>query len=217
MWQKIEQINTILRNQGKAVIQEKKIQKDGKIIGKIQYGYIPQAVFDAVNQVIGPENWKYAVLDIEIHESQVIASVDVFIRTDEGEWLSKGQQFGQSNIVKGNLGDAKKGAITDAIQKCFSLWSIGADAYAGKLEKVWKGQDSGEKPKTQAQNHTQQEEKQPKKSQNTQTPPRLEGVVFENKDGRLIARGKTYGKSTALKHAGFQWDPESKVWWKKAA
>ena len=194
MWEKIEQINDILRQQGKSVIQVKDV-------GRKQYGYIPQEVFDAVNQVIGPENWKYAVLDIETMENQVIASVEVLIRVGE-EWLSKGQQFGQSNIVKGNLGDAKKGAITDAIQKCLSLWSIGSDAYAGKLEAVWKGQ----KPQPQSQNQSQSKES-----------PKLEGISFEKKEGRLIAKGKTYGKATALKVAGFQWDGKEKVWWKEAA
>ncbi len=192
MWQKIEQINNILRQQGKSIIQVKDV-------GRKQYGYIPQAVFDAVNQVIGPENWKYAVLDIEPTENQVIASVEVLIRFGDDEWLSRGPQFGSCNIVKGNLGDAKKGAITDAIQKCFSLWSIGSDAYAGKLQEIW---EKGEPKDPQGQSKSQ---------------PKLEGVVFENKDGRILAKGKTYGKSAVLKASGFQWNAEEKVWWKKAA
>ena len=208
MWEKIEQINDILRQQGKTVIQEKKMKKDGRVIGKVQYGYIPQAVFDAVNQVIGPENWKYGVLDVAVHESQVIASVEVFIRVGD-EWLSKGQQFGQSNIVKGNLGDAKKGAITDAIQKCFSLWSIGSDAYAGKLEKIWKGQNNQKpaQPQTEGQS-----------SETTDNPlPQLDGVKYEKKEGKIIAIGNTIKKRQALKFAGFKWDSKEQFWYKKAA
>ena len=40
-------------------------------------------------------------------------------------------------IVKGNVGDSYKGAITDAIQKCLSLLSIGTDAYRGLLRDVY--------------------------------------------------------------------------------
>ncbi len=212
MWEQIEKINKILRDQGKAVIQEKKMQKNGKIIGKIQYGYIPQAVFDAVNQVIGPENWKYAVLDIETMENQVIASVEVLIRVGD-EWLSKGQQFGQSNIVKGNLGDAKKGAITDAIQKCFSLWSIGSDAYAGKLEAVWKGQNQKPQSKPQPQSQSQSNGN----TQNLTQLPQLDGVKYEEKEGKIVAVGNTMQKRQALKAAGFKWDPREQYWYKKAA
>lgn len=203
-YQKIEQINEILRAQGVSVIQEKKMMKDGRVIGKVQYGYVPQAVFDAVNAVIGPENWTYEVHSNEVIENQAIACVEVYFNTPNG-WLSKGKQWGQSNVVKGNVGDALKGAVTDGIQKGFSLWSIGSDAYAGKLEAVWKGQGANPKPKSQPQ------------GQSDPTPPKLEGVVFEKKKGRILVKGKTYGKSAALKAAGFQWDAKEKVWWKQAA
>ena len=203
MWEKIEQINNILRQQGKSVIQVKDV-------GRKQYGYIPQFIFNAVNQVIGPENWKYAVLNIEITENQVIASVEVFIRVGD-EWLSKGQQFGQSNIVKGNLGDAKKGAITDAIQKCFSLWSIGSDAYAGKLETIWKGQDKKPQSKPQPQSQSNGN------TQNSTRLPQLDGVKYEEKEGKVVAVGNTMQKRQALKAAGFKWDPREQYWYKKAA
>jgi len=196
MWEKIEKINKILRDQGKAIIQVKDV-------GRKQYGYVPQAVFDAVNAVLGPENWTYEVHSNEIIDGQAIACVEVFMNTNNG-WLSKGKHWGQSNVVKGNIGDALKGAVTDGIQKCLSLWSIGSDAYAGKLEAVWV-KKTHPKPISQSQ------------SQPDSTTPKLEGVIFEKENGRILAKGKTYGKSAALKAAGFQWDGDKKVWWKKAA
>lgn len=212
MWEKIEKINKILRDQGKAVIQEKKMQKDGKIIGKIQYGYIPQAVFDAVNAVLGPENWTYEVHSNEIIDGQAIACVEVFINTVNG-WLSKGRQWGQSNVVKGNIGDALKGAVTDGIQKCFSLWSIGSDAYAGKLEQVWK---NGKKGNAQDSMGPGSANSSNPKSDDSSLP-QLDGVKYEKKEGKIVAIGKTYGKNNALKAAGFKWDPKAQYWYKQAA
>jgi len=207
MWEKIKKINNILREQGKAVIQEKKMMKNGKIIGKVQYGYKPQAVFDAVNAILGPENWTYEVHSNEILDGQAIACVEVFINTVNG-WLSKGRHWGQSNVVKGNIGDALKGAVTDGIQKSLSLWSIGADAYAGKLEKIWKGKD--EEPKSSQGNYSSKPEK-------VVELPKLDGVKYEKKEGKIVAIGKTYGKNNALKAAGFRWSPQQQYWYKEAA
>ena len=46
--------------------------------------------------------------------------------------------------------------------------------------------------------------------------PQIDGVEYVNKDGQVIATGKTYGKSNILKSAGFRWDGQRKVWYKAA-
>lgn len=43
------------------------------------------------------------------------------------------------NIVNKNVGDIYKGAITDALQKCFSLLSIGQGAYRWLLKDIYLG------------------------------------------------------------------------------
>ena len=205
-FQKIQKVNEILKTQGVSVIQEKKMMKNGRVVGKVQYGYLPQAVFDAINEIIGPENWRYEISEngVQLVENQAIACAKVFFRIGD-EWLSKGLHYGQSNVVKGNIGDAMKGAITDALQKGMSLWGIGSAAYRGELEAVFKNKTKDQPNELKS------------KSESNFQPPRIEGVLFENKDGRLIAKGKTFGKTTALKHAGFQWDPKSRGWYKEAA
>ena len=52
-------------------------------------------------------------------------------------WLegiaSQPAAYGQSRITRGDFGDARKGAQTDAIKKALSYFSIGNRAYHGKL------------------------------------------------------------------------------------
>lgn len=142
----VKGINEQLRAHGKIAVQEVKMtNKEGKTIGQVRYGYRPQYVFDSINEVLFPENWRYEVLSKEIYEVQAVVEVKLFIRVSN-EWFCKGSQVGQMQIVKGNVGDAYKGAITDAIQKSFSLLSIGTDSYRGLLEKVYKGSSPPAKP-----------------------------------------------------------------------
>jgi hypothetical protein len=125
--QKVDEINAQLRAFGRADVQEIKMMRDGKVIGQVRYGYKPQYVFDAVNSILLPENWRYEDVSKEIFDNQVVAEVKLIVRVTD-EWLCKGSQTGQMQIIKKNVGDAMKGAITDALQKCFSLLSIGSDA-----------------------------------------------------------------------------------------
>jgi len=129
-------INERLRSFGIESIQEIKMtDKEGKTIGQIKYGYRPQYVFDSVNEILGPENWRYELTKEEIYENQAVAEITLFLKIDDA-WLCKGSHKGQMQIVRGNVGDAQKGAITDAIQKCMSLLSIGSDSYIRFTERT---------------------------------------------------------------------------------
>ena len=225
----VNQINQTLRSYGKEAVQEIKMtNREGKVIGHIRYGYKPQYVFDAVNATLLPEHWKYEVMSREIFNQQAVAEVKLFICI-AGEWLCKGSQMGQMQIVKENVGDAYKGAITDAIQKCFSLLSIGTDAYRGLLEKVYKGssqsQTSSRPPaqsvtvqtqtKTPSEKSSQSLESIP--AQDNQDPPQIAGIQIQRVDNRFVASGKVFEKKELLKAAGFKWDKENKTWFKETA
>ena len=120
-------------------------------------------------------------------------------------------------IVKGNVGDAQKGAITDAIQKCMSLLSIGSDAYKGLLKHVF--QPSSRPPSTLPPPSTSQPAGPPSVgSDPTVDLPKIAGVTFEHRQGVILAMGEhLYDKKELLKAAGFQWDKTGKAWLKKAA
>ena len=215
--EQIQAINQRLRAYGIEAVQEIRMtDRDGKTIGQVKYGYRPQYVFDSVNEVLGPENWRYELTREEIFENQAVAEVRLFVRVD-GDWLCKGSHKGQMQIVKGNVGDAQKGAITDAIQKCMSLLSIGSDAYKGLLKHVF--QPSNRPPSTPPPPPASPPAGPPPVgSDPTADLPKIAGVTFEHRQGVILAMGEhLYDKKELLKAAGFQWDKTGKAWLKKAA
>ncbi len=216
----VEEINAQLRAYGREAVQEIKMMKDGQVIGQIRYGYKPQYVFDAVNSILLPENWRYEVISKEIFEYQAVAEVRLFIRVKDDEWICKGSQIGQMQIVKGNVGDSYKGAITDALQKCLSLLSIGTDSYRGLLRDVYY---SGNRPPaaTSRQQTAQQTHNAdvpqtpvPDQTEDTSDLPRIAGIDYQRKDGVVIAIGNSFDKKELLKSAGFKWDKADKNWYK---
>ena len=217
--EQVQSINERLRAFGIEAVQEIKMtDKGGNQIGQIKYGYRPQYVFDSVNEILGPENWRYELTREEIFENQAVAEVRLFVKAS-GEWLCKGSHKGQMQIVRGNVGDAQKGAITDAIQKCMSLLSIGSDAYKGLLKNVC--QQEKQQSTHKAGNGTQPAESPANPADQGKTLadlPKIAGVSFEQRQGTIIALGeKLFDKKELLKAAGFQWDKTGKTWLKKAA
>ena len=220
----VHEINETLRSYGKAAVQEVKMSKDGKVIGQIRYGYRPQFVFDAVNAVLLPEKWRYEIISKEIFNQQAVVEVKLFIRIGD-QWLCKGSQIGQMQIIKENIGDAYKGAVTDAIQKCLSLLSIGTDAYRGLLESVYKGLSQpiasnrqpvqpAVLPETPASTSSQHQKSQA--SQDNQDLPQITGVQIKRVEDRFVARGKVFEKKEILKAAGFKFDGANRTWFKDA-
>ena len=198
--------------------------RDGNVIGQIRYGYRPQFVFDAVNAVLLPEMWRYEILSKEIFNQQAIVEVKLFIRIGD-EWLCKGSQIGQMQIIKENIGDAYKGAVTDAIQKCLSLLSIGTDAYRGLLESVYKGLSQPissnrqpvtpvVQPETPASTSSQTQKSQP--GLDNQDLPQITGVQIKRVEDRFVASGKVFEKKEMLKAAGFKFDGANRTWFKDA-
>jgi hypothetical protein len=121
-------INKLLEDQRASIVQ--KVLLPGN---RVLYGYLPQAVFDAVNSVLKPEGWYYAVVEPIVYENEVVVRVIVKIGARECE------HFGGMKIIKGDHGSAYKGAVTDALQKALSMFGIGSLAYRGKLKAVFEG------------------------------------------------------------------------------
>jgi len=168
--------------------------------------------------VLLPENWRYEVVSKEIFDNQVVAEVKLFLRAGE-EWFCKGSQTGQMQIIKKNVGDAMKGAITDAIQKCLSLLSVGSDAYKGLLGDVYHGKTGNTHPATNPrQSPKQQPVQQSETTKNTDTKselPKIAGIKYQRRNGVVVAVGNAYDKKELLKSAGFKWDKSGKNWFKE--
>lgn len=226
----IRDINAKLRELGKDAIQEIVIQNK-----PTKYGYKTSCIIDATNEVLGMENWIYDLLQEDTYENQCSALVAVYLKTENG-FLCKGPQRGFMQIVKNNVGDAQKGAITAAISKGLSLWSIGQDAYLGKLETVYKSGNpatpnqpgaKSQMPSGAALSTPSESSPQPPQDNNAQTDaqgassdglPVIDGVTYEQrKGGVVVALGKPcYDHRGVLKAAGFAWDKAEKVWSKAA-
>lgn len=128
---------------------KEKIKKVNEILlaeepGNISYdsyadytGYKPQCIISAMNEVFGIGQWGFKELSKEKIVNQqgietiIIVNLEVFIAGVE----FKPTAYGQSRITKGDIGDAMKGAQTDAIKKGLSYFSIGERAYLGLLPK----------------------------------------------------------------------------------
>src|SRR6266852_5830720 len=101
-------------------------------------GYKPQYIIDAMNAVFTIGGWGFDEVGTEIvsHQTEkgtsalAIAQVKVWLKTVAFQPVG----WGQSRVTKGDVGDAKKGAQTDAIKKALSYFSIGNRAYHGLLK-----------------------------------------------------------------------------------
>jgi len=124
---KVSKINELLDSKGARAVQK----KPGLGNRPELYGYVPQFVFDAVSEVLGPDSWSHTVDGYFHTDKQAIAQVTVTIGK------ASHTQFGESQIIRGDTGSALKGAVTDAVQKCLALFGIGGKAYRGELKPVF--------------------------------------------------------------------------------
>jgi len=128
-----KRVNEILDTYGEKALQEVPAR------GRKLVGYVPQFLIDALNSVT--TMWSYDCRLISLEEKEMVrksgnkekvyqatVEVSLWILDDR---IKKVQVGGGENVTPG---DAIKGAITDAIGKCLSLYSIGSKAYRGELE-----------------------------------------------------------------------------------
>jgi hypothetical protein len=108
-------------------------------------GYKPQSVIDALNEVMWGE-WGFEEISNEIiaGEKGGIAVAQVRVQLKGVDFQPTG--YGQNRVTRGDIGDARKGAQTDAIKKTLSYFSIGNRAYHGLL--------SADKPAQRSQGNT---------------------------------------------------------------
>lgn len=101
-------------------------------------GYKPQYVVRAMNKAFGYDGWSFEEKEMKVTEPApdgkgqlAIAKVEVRIKGIDKSLAA----WGQSKVTKGAIGDAMKGAQTDALKKALSYFDIGQRAYFGLLPK----------------------------------------------------------------------------------
>lgn len=108
-------------------------------------GYKPQWIIDSMNEFLEPGTWGYEGIEQKIVEgtssknestklaiAKGIVWLKIYNLDKEEKW--KFPCMGQSRVTKGDIGDALKGAQTDALKKGLSNFSIGSRAYLGLLK-----------------------------------------------------------------------------------
>jgi hypothetical protein len=101
-------------------------------------GYKPQHVIDTMNSVMFGE-WGFEEIETHTISGKGKDNQDTQLAITKVKVWIKGVEFqptawGQSRVTKGDVGDAKKGAQTDAIKKGLAYFSIGNRSYHGLLE-----------------------------------------------------------------------------------
>lgn len=129
-------------------------------------GYEPQAIIDAMNEGFGIGEWGFEEISSETVDNEkgtlAVARICVWLKGVD----FKPASWGQSRVTRGDIGDAKKGAQTDAIKKGLSYFSIGNRAYHGLLKE-------GSKPVTSNKPALRPTPAQPTNIINAPTPSQL--------------------------------------------
>jgi len=99
-------------------------------------GYAPQHVIDTMNMHLFGK-WGFEEMETHTVTSQGQKGESQLAVSKVQVWIAgldfKPAAWGQSRVTKGDVGDAKKGAQTDAIKKALSYFSVGNRAYHGLL------------------------------------------------------------------------------------
>lgn len=113
-------------------------------------GYKPQAIIDAMNEVLWSA-WGFEEVESSIEPGDkgglAVAQVRVWLKDVEFRPVG----WGQNRVTRGDIGDARKGAQTDAIKKALSYFSIGNRAYHGLLDAKAKSNGHAQQSATPAQ------------------------------------------------------------------
>ena len=158
----IKAVDEILDSYGEKAVQE--VPSKGRTL----YGYVPQFVFDAINEVIGA-NWGYEILSSSCEREERVRkngnkdTVYVAVVHVRVWMMDKGnckEAFGGSDNY--TVADALKGATTDAVQKALAMFSIGHKAYRGELAPAKEDGKKGDKSYLQEETGEPASEKQKK-------------------------------------------------------
>ena len=116
-------------------------------------------VLERLNEVFGIGGWWYDFEPFTNHESEICTVVSLYVQIDpEGDPLCI-KQAGGKRIVKSNVTDARKSAVTDGLTKCASVLGIGHTVFKGMADVHDSAKPAASKPAPQAQAPAKTDEK----------------------------------------------------------
>jgi hypothetical protein len=97
--------------------------------GGMKFNYItPDFVIETLNEAFGFD-WSTKIVFSERYEDTVVVGLELSVPDPTGKVVVK-QQFGSCDITKGlGVGEAFKGAASDAMKKCATLLGLGLELY----------------------------------------------------------------------------------------
>ena len=90
-------------------------------------------VIDRLNDVFGPLGWGYGFTDPIEKEGEQIVKVTLIIPDTGGEKPHTITHYGGKKVIRNNVTDAYKSAITDGLTKCASILGIGHKVFKGQV------------------------------------------------------------------------------------
>lgn len=93
------------------------------------FNYItPDFVIETLNKAFGSA-WNTTIVHSGVYEDTVVVGLELSVPDENGAWVRK-QQFGSCEVTRGlGVGEAFKGAASDALKKCATLLGLGLELY----------------------------------------------------------------------------------------
>ena len=97
--------------------------------GGMTFDYVtPDTVIDILNEAFDYQ-WDMRIFDSRKEETTVIVGIELQVRSEDGTPVIK-QQFGSCEITRGlGVGEAFKGAASDALKKTATLFGVALELY----------------------------------------------------------------------------------------
>jgi len=100
----------------------------------MEFAFItPDFVIETLNEAFGSE-WGTKIVFQEVYDNVVVVGLQLYVPTTDGKYVAK-EQFGSCEITRGlDTGSAFKGAASDALKKCATLFGVGLELYKDESE-----------------------------------------------------------------------------------
>lgn len=106
--------------------------KAGLTLSYVEGGYMVKRL----NEIFTPLGWNFRVKEQIIELNEVCVLGELTVKFPNNFEVTKSQFGTKERLMKMPLGDALKGAATDSLKKCASLFGIALDVYSSLLEDV---------------------------------------------------------------------------------
>ena len=95
----------------------------------MSFSYItPDFVIETLNEAF-QFNWNTRLVYQAMHENVAVVGLELSVPAEDGSSVAK-QQFGSCEVTRGlGIGEAFKGAASDALKKCATLLGLGLELY----------------------------------------------------------------------------------------